>query len=352
MKIAVQNPLFLFGDQARNFNGYNFAFFKKYVSSIYITKPWHVFRYQKRMKELGLESEKYEFIYRIKTLNSKIDVLLGFDGEPYHKTRMPPKAFNGRKIWHLMDYVFKAGESARILSDSGVDLAMGYARHDLHCDFFKTHFPSLLGKVISVPFGYGNRFQNSVPFDNRKNVCVAMGAVNPVNDPLCPPGTIDDYIGFYNHKEWTHEFRRTLVANLPYLQHVESFLPLFPETKNAAVDPVEQLNRYKFYVNDEGLLNFPPARTYEGIATGCIMIASRNPIYEELGFIEGENYIAFEKNDLSDFQKQLNTYLQKPEKLLKMHQASLLLAKKFTHEKIADTLYQQILENYSPRKNS
>jgi hypothetical protein len=242
-----------------------------------------------------------------------------------------------------MDYVFKAQNAIDALVRGGADFVMGYARHDLYCDFFKKYYSFYSEKVIELPFGSGSRFKSIVPFEQRENRCIALGAVNPVDDPLCNPRTIDEYRCFYQNKKWTHEFRRQLVENEKELGGlVNSRLPHFPETKNSSYDPVMELNQHRFFVNDEGLLNFPPARTFEGMASGCVMVASENPIYRSLGFKDGENYISFKKNDLNDFRCKLEEYIKSPKKSNMLHLKGIELSKNFTHTAIADRLFSQI----------
>ena len=345
MKIAIHNPQFIFQDQTKNFNGYNFEFLKNHTDIIYLSKPWHVFRYKKRLKELGVDASNFDFVFSISTLNQKADVLLSFNGVPYVKHFTPPKKFKGLKIWHTMDYVFKASESNKILVDNGVDYVMGYTRHDLYCPFFQKYYADFKDKVIAVPFGYGERFKSVKSSEERIKRCIALGSVNPVNDPLCKRGILNDYIEFYKDEIWTHKFRRVLAKNVDSLNNVmESRLPSLDKTKNPNYNPVDELNNYQFFVNDEGLMNFPPARTYEGIACGSIMIASKDKIYEDLGFINGENYIAFDKNDLDNFQNITLEALKGKYVLENMQKKSLKLAQKYTHKNVAKELYLKIVE--------
>ncbi len=343
MKIAMHNPQFIFQNQVKNFNGYNFEFLKNYTDIIYLSKPWHIIKYIKKLKELGIDRKKYEFIFSISTLNQKADVLLSFNGVPYIKHVSPPKKFTGLKIWHTMDYVFKASESNKVLVDNGVDYVMGYTRHDLYCPFFQKYYADFKDKVLAVPFGYGERFINTKPFENRIKQCIALGSVNPVNDPLCTPGTLDDYTDFYKDEIWTHAFRRVLAENVDSLKDImDSKLPSLDKTKNPNYNPVDELNKYIFFVNDEGLMNFPPARTYEGIASGSIMIASKNKIYEDLGFIDGVNYIGFDKNDLESFNLNTLKGITGEYNLKAMQEKSLELSKEFTHKQVAEKLYHDI----------
>lgn len=343
MKIALHNPFFIFPDQSKNFNGYNFEFLKTHTDIIYLSKPWDYPKYIKRLKQLNVDKKKYEFIFSLNTLNHKADVLLSFNGEPYLNHFSPPKGFTGMKIWHTMDYVFKATASNNALMDAGVDYLMGYTKHDWYCPFFRFFFASFIGKVIPVPFGYGERFQY-INTKDRINKCIALGSVNPVNDPLCKKETLTEYIAFYKNEYWTHKFRRTIAENISNLQDiVDSRLPINGKTKNANYDPVLELNQYKLFVNDEGLMNFPPARTYEGIACGCIMVASNNKIYEDLGFMNGVNYIGFSKNDLGDFRTKTTQALMDNFDLSKIKYNSLRLSERYTHQNVAKNLKDTIM---------
>ncbi len=343
MKIAIHNPKFIFQDQTKNFNGYNFEFLKNHTDIIYLSKPWHIFKYTTRLKELGVDSGKFEILFSIATLNKKADVLLSFNGMPYVKHFTPPKKFTGLKIWHTMDYVFKSTESKKILVENGVDYVMGYTRHDLYCPFFQKHYADYEDKVIAVPFGYGKRFKSNKTLKERNKKCIALGSINPVNDPLCQPSILDDYVAFYKDEIWTHKFRRVLAENVESLKEImDSKLPSLDKTKNPDYNPVAELNNYQFFVNDEGLMNFPPARTYEGIACGSIMIASKNKIYEDLGFVDGENYIAFEKNDLESFRSKMLEAMNGKYDLEYIQKKSLELAQKYAHKNIANDLYNDI----------
>ena len=347
MKIAIHNPQFIFQEQTKNFNGYNFEFLKYHTDILYLSKPWHVLKYIKRLKELDIDVSKYQFIFSLATLNQKADVLLSFNGVPYVKHFTPPQKFTGLKIWHTMDYVFRASESNKILKENGIDYVMGYTRHDWYCPFFQKYYVDFKDRVIAVPFGYGDRFKNNKSIENRIKKCIALGSINPVNDPLCRPGILDDYIKFYKDEVWTHKFRRILAENVEILNDImDSKLPLY-KTKNPNYDPVEKLNNYQFFINDEGLPNFPPARTYEGIACGGIMIAAKNKIYEDLGFVDGANYIAFTKNDLENFKVKIRKALKNRYDLKSVQKKSLELAKKYTHKNVALKLYEKIKKKCS-----
>lgn len=339
MRIAVHNPVYMLQDQKKNFCGYNYEFIIRYASVLFVTDVRRIRLYQDKLKELGRSD--IELVTRVSVLNQKADVLVSFSGVPNRLLYRPPKGFKGIKIYHVMDYVFEAGKAAKALKKSQVDYLMGYCDHSKYCRFFQAYYPGYEGKILSVPFGYGKRFQNNVPFEKRRNKAIALGSVNPVNDGK--GNELKEYRQFYATEEFTHKLRRAVVMHRQeWKDCIDDLLPTFPQTKNPDYDPVEKLNAYTMYINDAGLMNFPPARTYEGIACGCVMVAERLPIWEDLGFQEGINCILFQKGDYQDMADQISYYRAHEQELQSLQKESLKLAKRYRHEDVAKRLYADI----------
>jgi len=354
LKIAIHNPQFIFQDQTKNFNGYNFEFLKNHTDIIYLSKPWHVFRYKKRLKELEVDASKFDFVFSIDTLNKKADVLLSFNGVPYVKHFTPPKKFKGLKIWHTMDYVFKASESNRILVENGVDYVMGYTRHDLYCPFFQKYYAEFKDKVIPVPFGYGERFDSNKVIDERIKKILGIGSINPIIDPLVKESILKEYIDFFK-MEWGHPIRAIFRKNERELSDIfDSFFPSFDKTKNPNYNPVELLNKYTFFINDATVMNFPPARTYEGIACGSIMIADNHDCYKSLGFRDNYNCILFNYDDDGRYIKELHNriinLINDEKKVSVLSQNAKQLARQFSHKSVATELYIKIKDLKNEKK--
>lgn len=345
MRIAIENPTFLLTDQSRNFNGYNYIFFKKYVDTVYIMDPRKISAYRKVFSSMGKETIR--IVYSGRVLNSRTDVLVCFNGQPNRLLHKPPALFKGIKIFHIMDFVFYTKDANTALEKASVDYLMGYCNHGKHNEFFRKMYPSYIDKILPVPFGYGERFKYLKPFEERINKAIAVGSVNPVNDPLCPKGMLDDYIAFYPNVQFSHILRREIVLNREiWADAIDNLLPIFPETKNPHYDPVKILNDYTMFINDEGLMNFPPARTYEGIACGCVMVAANTNVFTELGFEDGVNAILFQPGNYDDMMLKIRYYMMHPLELKFIQNKSLQLAKSFSHESIADKLYNDIRRIY------
>ena len=250
-----------------------------------------------------------------------------------------------------MDYSDNTAKASSMYSQRGVDFLMAYSRADLNSPFFDKYFPNYHGKVISVPFGYGKRFKCEIPFEKRENKCIALGSVNPVRDPLMAEESLKEYISYYATEEYSHPIRRAIVENLNMWQDcISSRLPVFPETKNPKYDAVKELNNYTMFINDASIDNFPPARTYEGIASGSVMVAEDLQIYRDLGFINGENCILFEHRDYDQMIQKIRYYMQNPEELMAIQKKSITLSKKFSHVNVAKELYDRI-RDIAIRKN-
>ena len=343
MKIAIHNPTFFLQNQEKNFCGYNYEFLIRYASVFYVTDLRKIGQYKRKLLEHNRGDIK--IVSSMKQLNRYADVLISFNGVPYKILYHPPKKFLGMKIYHVMDYVFEASKSNRALLDAKVDYVMGYCNHYKYCNFFKRYYGDYKGKIIEVPFGYGKRFQKKESFDKRINKAIALGSVNPVNN--VKGNALKEYQEFFSDEEFTHKLRRMIVVHREeWKECIDEMLPTYPETKNPYYNPVEELNKYTMYINDAGLMNFPPARTYEGIACGCVMVAEKLPIWEELGFQDEKNCILFERGNYSDMLKKIKHYIMHKDELKKIQEGTMILATRYSHEEVAARLFANIMERY------
>lgn len=222
----------------------------------------------------------------------------------------------------------------------------------MHDNFFKSHYVSFINKVIPIPFGHGKRFSSEKDFSIRLNKAVAMGSINLINDSN---NGLDfyDYVSFYKNKKWTHEIRRELYLKRDELKdYYDSYFPNLDsgERKNSAYNPVGVLNQYKMFINDQGITNFPPARTYEGIASGAVMMAQKDAIYDEIGFIEDHNYISFK--DLDELCDKIMYYSRNGDNLNKIRESSMELSKSYTHNAVSNNIYDRLLKIYHKGENN
>lgn len=296
--------------------------------------------------DLGLD--KTEIIFSSKKLRNKCDVLLNFNSARVEEFTEGVRKFDGLKIFHLMDYFWIDPGSRKYqrLKDYGVDYLFNYSSPDKYCPYFKKYFPDYIGKVIPVSFGFSPRFKEEKSFEERKKKCVALGSVNPFRPADSDPINYIETANFYKNEKWLHRFRRMLVENKDQLFGVmDSMLPVFPEYKDFKYDLVEKFNEYQMFVSDETMFYFPTAKTYEGPASGAVMVCSDHPCFTDLGFIDGVNCIKHRQLDILDFKEKVNYYIKNEDKLEKIQKAGTdFVLKEYSHSAIADKLYLDISE--------
>lgn len=293
----------------------------------------------------SLEGRPVEVVFDGSALNDRADVLVCFTGMPWEQWHEPPAEFTGMKVFHVSDYVFNPRESHEALRNGGVDYVLGYTAHDRYDLFFSRMYPTYNGRVIPFPFGFGDRFLVDMPFSQRRPKVVGLGAVNPTGlQEATRPAILSEYIAFHEPEMWTHRWRRMLFENAAELADIfESRYPAYPDTNNLEYDAVLELATHAMFANDVGLMNFPPARTYEGLAAGAALVCDGHPSYADLGLVNGVNYIVHKPHDIEDFRRTVESYLAEPAELERVANAGRDLARThFTHDAVATKLRDDI----------
>jgi len=344
MKIVVQNPHLLGETSTSGINDWGVEFLRLYRPTIRIWPlkwfpSWLKFLIKKKLPLTG-----WTYVMSEAAL-SGYDVWMGWQGTHRLPFEPIPMRFSGIKLYHVMDYSFRTLEAAEIYREFRFDYLMGYSRHDQWCGFFRSHFPDYENRMVPVPFGYGSRFENQVPFDRRERKCSAMGAVNLVDDPKFSTEVLGAYVDYFQDNEWAHPMRQGIRENLDRLDNiVASFLAPWPERVNLTYDSVEELNRHQLFVNDDSVMHYPPARTYEGLACGSVMVCSDHPCFDDYGWVDGVNCLKHRFADLDAFQRVVEDALADQDRLAEIQKASLAHAERFSHAEVARGLHD-ILEN-------
>lgn len=338
--IAIENPRYLIEDRTLNKSlyGYKFYFVKKYAKYVFVQN-------KQKAKELQdiitQESWDMKVITDVIELNSCADVFLV--SNPRREELFGVDSFTGIKIADINDHHMKVRQAKLFLDRAGVDYLIAGGRLDQRSDFFKKEYADYIGKVIHIPYGYADRFKNIKPFSERINKAVSLGSMNMVCDHMQTTEDMQPVVDFFRGRVWTHEIRRYVYEHSNELvKYIDSFHPSEKQQKDFSYDAVERLNEYKMFINDAGNFNWPPLRTYEGTACGCVMVAADNIIYEDIGFRRDFNYIAFKEGDYEDMIEKISFYQNSPDLLDKVQRESLKLMSQYTQERAADLLYETI----------
>lgn len=306
------------------------------------------------LKDLGLD--KTEIIFSPKVLNSKVDVLLNFNGVVDNDMVTSVKNFKGLKIFHVMDIFWLQPGSIQYkkLKSLGIDYLMGYGSYDKYNSYFQKTYSDYLGKVIPVPFGFAPRFKNITPFEERIHKCVALGSVLPNRRSNEPKYYWEEQAKFYKNEKWLHKFRRMLVENRKYLADImDSNLPVYPKLSDYTFDIVKTFNDYQMYVGCETIYHFPSAKTFEGVAAGCVEICSTHPCFSDLGFKDGINCIKHREYDVEDFKDKVSYYLKHQDKLKKIQEnGTKFVRENFSHAAVANNLFNSIEKIYDRWKKN
>lgn len=343
MKIIIYEPSVLFWGKATGFHGYVISFIKLYADSIYI-KDYSFKRnikYRLRLWQLGIR-RPVKILSKLPVAEES--VVIGFNIPASDDSELVK--FKGKKYFHLMDYYIDVKRNLQFLKQHNVDYVIGHTKMDKYCPFFYDYYDTYIGKTIGLPFGYQGRFTCNVNFADRINKAVGLGSINPINDPLLKDTAKQELVDYFRDVEFMHPVRRYVqLHEEEFADTIDARFPSPEKQKDFSYDAVAMLNKYRMFINDAGISNFPPARTFEGIACGCVMVAEDSDIYKELGFVPDINYIAYAKGDYEQMKSKIAYYQLHYDKLFAMHVKSLELAQQFPHDKIAEKLYAYIIDN-------
>lgn len=362
MRITIINPTSLissFGYQWK-VHLYFAKLIQKYNPAIFLTDP-------KKYLALGLFCFKtntkfsdFNIIATMEGIKSNTEVLIypwGIgDGNEKRLNRIKQifRCFDGMKVFHVMDPQYMAAQCNEMLETCGVDYIMGYNRHDRHSSFFRKMYPGYVGRVIDVPFGFNDDWKVRKPFYQRHNRCLGTGTIEPFESDIIEntKERLQDYLDYFGEDyHCMHELR--YLANEAQEKYHDVIDCKFHDknikNQNYVRDVVGLFNDYKMFLNDESLLNFPPIRTYEGIAAGCVMVCNENSCYTDYGFQDKINCIMSKKYDLSDMVKKIRYYLfEKPEKLEEIQKRSVKFVRsRFNHAAIADLMHSKLKEVFN-----
>lgn len=330
MKIILFNPTFLDGARKNlRVHSYIIEYIKQSVDVIYSPNFFKIKFYKQKLKELGIH-KNIRFVSFLIGLNSQDYAMVGFSFGSFRLFGI--NNFKGKKFFHLMDYYIDIARIHRFLTEGKVDYVICHGQLDKNSDFFNFCYPEYNGKVVSLPFGYAERFCYQKPFAERQKLAVGLGCINLMRDQKLSDEQTREMRSFFPDRIYQHEVRAFLRDNeKDFEECIKCYFPSDEQQKDFSYDAVERMNDYQMFINDAGFSGFPPGRTYEGIASGCVMVAAESEIYSDLGFINGINYIGYPEGNYDEMRRRINYYIQHQDELYMIQQESMKLAKKFDY---------------------
>lgn len=277
-----------------------------------------------------------KIIFNFNNLEPKNDVLLAFgcltctffDESLFDKSFF--KKFSGKKVLHMTHYFLNTSKNSSIINKTKINAYLAEAnllKNKFFCKFYKT------SKMVVLPLVLRNKYMSYVPYKERKNICLALGSLTFFDRSE----VFNDYISFFkiNH---LHPVREMIYKNKQKIKHVidceihptraalkksldKKILAFFnfKKTKNDyySFNVVDKLNKYKMFVSAEENIGLPSINFIEGMACGCAYLGLKSYIYEDLGLVDGINYIAYD-GTLPDLINKINYYQKHQKKLQKI----------------------------------
>lgn len=307
----------------------------------------------------GINPFKQKIIFNdLKELNHQDDVVFNFarggDNNQF-------AGYDGLVISHLTHYHMNPSVFAEQFDGlkHGFLMAEANLKNNI---FFRKFFGDK--EVYQLPFTFSSRFRKFSPdFSLRKNKCFAVGTLtgaafkdygsfygeNAIIHPMRKKifeskNDLADVIDcFIQNADDTNEMRKPVPGDGLLAKWARVHLPYFILCKVVAnfknsyykFNIVEKYNEYKMFISPEERMGLFSMNIFEGMACGTAFVGIDNPMYTNLGMVDGENYIAYKEDDLNDLVQKIKFY-QAPENQEKL-------------AKIADNGYQFVREKLSPK---
>lgn len=346
MRIAVQNPTFIFEDPSNLAAGYAWQFIKHYRPAIYLTEWAQVWAYCKRLKSLGLNPFSFKFLLSEKALNRHAQVLVCFNGQVYDERNCPAKSFTGLKVAHVGQFYKNPKQANERMLSHGVDFVLGHGDHASHSVLFQEHYSSFCDCLLPVPIGFAPQFNKRRAFDSRQPLCLIS---TQMPGYICDPNDREGcqiYYEYYSQNDvgfpWLQELRKRCLELAHLLQPLEQEDLM---SSQVSFKVAKNLNESMLFAVDYNLLGYPSARVFEGLAAGAVLVAPQHAGFKELGFEHGKNCLLHKPGDIIDFERCIQDALSDIPHLAKIaNEATHWVHNSFSHEAIARWLVDSLEE--------
>lgn len=335
-------------------------------------------------KQLMPSGEKYKFLHKLESKfvigNSKFknykitiitdvnelkpDDILIFYVHFIERYLKMPCIQQGIKI---VDFLHFYGESveAVILQKQRIDYGLSEINLKKFCKLYLTQYDWLKNDIVINPLSFQPRFQNKIPFAERKNRVVAMGTLtyrdseefikcygSNVYQPhrkmiydnaekLTP--WLDSYIEEYKeNNEKNVKYNDNILVK--FWKKLYNMYNVGKQKKYFSFNMVEKYNEYKMFICPEDINGSYGIGSIEGMACGCAMIGIDIGIFEDMGMQAGVHYIPYD-GTLDGLITTMIHY-QCPENADELEKIAVtgcrFVREKFSQEKVAALYYENM----------
>jgi len=240
------------------------------------------------------------------------------------------------KILHLTHYMYNAGLGSHNSMQAKIDLFVCENNLYKNSQFFRHFFPWYQKDVYVLPFVPKKRFANNIAFQKRKNKAIATGTITFMMKDK-------DFLYYYNTSQ-VHPMRAELYNNRSQIaEFVDCYISDISEGRKAitvsktdnifkkfyamvyydfiakqkkyfSFDIVQKYNDYTMFIVPEEINDLPGIGFVEGMACGSAYIGKRDPMYADIGMIDGVHFIGYD-GTLQDLLDKIRYYQSHEEEL-------------------------------------
>lgn len=337
---------------------------------------------------------KFKFVSELNKLN-KSDIIFSFIYGSFAFSNYEINQFKDNlflelhnspafKILHLSHFGYVTKKEIPNINISNFNLFVSENNLSKNSTFFQSLFSFYDKEVLTLPFVSDKRFFKKDNYDIRVNKVLMTGTnTHRMKN--------EDFIQFFGHDilqpmrkyisehvDELKEYIDPLINNLNsisnnkesileenyYINQIKylfgDFYRLFylffkfftnstrvnkkNENEYYKIDIVEKYNQYKMFIVPEEVIGLPGIGFVEGMSCGSAYIGIRNPMYEDLGILDGIHYIGYD-GTLNDLIAKI-TYYQRNENELKIiaENGFLFVKNHFNKDKVAKDFFNKISE--------
>lgn len=353
-------------------DGRDFSLGKKYFNSVYLAKVeiflWSLlnnispFRVKVLTKIGNLKFDDVLIIFLYGSLLSTNNTISGkskLDGLISELS-----VTKAKKVGHLTHYMYDAKLGGVNTRDAGIDYFVAENNLLKNSKFFNAYFGWYKSDFIVLPFVAQKRFINKVNFSERSNLVFATGTLPfPIKN--------QEFVDFFKTSD-IHPMRRQIYENKDNLKTIiKSFIYEMGENKKAteykisiynslnkfifshfgnkqtnyfSFDLVEMYNSHKMFIVPEEINGLPGIGFIEGLMCGCVLIGKEGEYYEDFGFVDGKNFIAYD-GTLEDLKIKILFYQNNSKLLDSISKNSYDFVKSnFNQEKVSSIFLENLLK--------
>lgn len=300
------------------------------------------------------------------------------------------KETNAFKVVQLTHYGYNPDVGSQNTQLAGIDLFVGENNVYKNSDFFRNFFSWYDKDVLVLPYVPQERFKSKKEFSKRSKKALSTGTLtHKISDPnfikffgtdvlqpmrleisrnverLAPyidsliTNIQEDKVVEKTYKENCFElpiarsknFFKYLFGDpyrLLFFLYKYFFRSTFSSLKNEntyyKLDIVERYNDYQMFIVPEEIIGMPGIGFVEGMACGCAYIGIVDPMYHDIGLVDGVHYIGYD-GTLSGLIDKIS-YYQEHENELEViaRQGHNFVAEKFKGDLVAKTFIDKLFE--------